>query len=300
MSRPHDRFGPSHLGFSDESRYNVGQYRAICLVTIRAGSLQSQEEELLSLLDESDVAEFKWSKLKNAKYRWAAEKLIRFAVRRARCGELRVDVLAWDVQDHRHRIAGRDDVANLGRMHYRLCAVVMGRRWPDETTWFLYPDEQSSVDWETLDECVWKTGHRRSRQATLDNKTTSGSYGLLGLQQVSSEDSPHVQLADLFAGMAPYAREECSTILQLRAADAGQLCLGEELQPSRRDTERTTVVDCVLTEARQCRWSVEFESPMGLRTKNPDHPVNFWWYRPQSEHDKAPLRTNPSRPAGAV
>jgi hypothetical protein len=50
----------SHVGFSDESYWNVGRYRSLGLVTTSVDLHASLENELLCLLEKSEVREFKW------------------------------------------------------------------------------------------------------------------------------------------------------------------------------------------------------------------------------------------------
>ena len=42
-----------------------------------------------------------------------------FVIEQALQGALGEDVLTWDTEDSRHKIKGRDDIANLQRMYYR-------------------------------------------------------------------------------------------------------------------------------------------------------------------------------------
>jgi hypothetical protein len=56
---------PSHVAYSDESHHNVGRFRSLGVISLRA--------DLAAILRESDAHEFKWQKLKNAKYRFAAQ-----------------------------------------------------------------------------------------------------------------------------------------------------------------------------------------------------------------------------------
>jgi len=122
----------SHVGFSDESYWNIGRYRSLGLVTTSVDLHASLENELLCLLEKSEVREFKWKKLDGAKERFAAIKMCEFAIENALARKLRVDVLIWDIQDSRHNVPGRDDIANLQRMYYHLFRNVLRARWPND------------------------------------------------------------------------------------------------------------------------------------------------------------------------
>ena len=94
----------THVGFADESYWNSGRFRSLGMVTLSLDYLDALNSEARRLLDESSVQEFKWKKIDGAKERFAAEKLCRFAVDKASAGQLRVDVLIWDIEDSRHKI----------------------------------------------------------------------------------------------------------------------------------------------------------------------------------------------------
>ena len=146
----------THVGFSDESNWNVGRFRSLGLVTAPFEHFEVFETELRQLLDESQVSEFKWKEFGGVKKRFAAEKLVRFAIEKACAKQLRIDVLVWDIQDSRHAIVGRDDVANLQRMcttcsamscmpggrtkQYGACTLTSIRQWtgkPSGIIWML-------------------------------------------------------------------------------------------------------------------------------------------------------------------
>ena len=116
---------PTHVGFADESHYNIGRYRGLGLVSLEVKNLRRLEVDLRSLLDQSNVNELKWKNIDGAKERLAAKKLLRSAVRHAKRGTLRADILIWDIEDPRHKIRGRDDLANLERTYYKLFKNVM-------------------------------------------------------------------------------------------------------------------------------------------------------------------------------
>jgi hypothetical protein len=102
--------GITHVGFADESYWNIGRYRSLGLVTASVELVDRLQGDLKRLLDESGVAEFKWKNLDGAKERFAAIKMCKFAIENALARKLRVDVLIWDIQDSRHNVPGRDGI----------------------------------------------------------------------------------------------------------------------------------------------------------------------------------------------
>lgn len=154
------RAAVTQVGFSDESKWNKGRFRSLGLVTCAVSSLKELETELRNLLKESGVSEFKWKNLDGARERFAAMKMCQFAVKSALNGKLRIDVLVWDIADRRHKVPGRDDIANLQRMYYHLFRNVLRARWPNYAVWRLHPDEHTAMDWETVQDCLetWPKG----------------------------------------------------------------------------------------------------------------------------------------------
>ena len=62
----------SHVAFSDETRFNVGRYRAIAVVTVERGLETLVGGEVRGLLMAAGVGELKWQKLRTARDRFAA------------------------------------------------------------------------------------------------------------------------------------------------------------------------------------------------------------------------------------
>src|SRR6185436_12586724 len=135
----------SHLAFSDETRFNVGRYRGIALVTVARGPQASISGEVGEILLEAGVGELKWQKLRTARDRFAALSVMDCAMRHVQAGDLRIDTLLWDIEDTRHKVARRDDQQNLHRMYYHLFKNVLALRWPEGATWRLLPDEHASM-----------------------------------------------------------------------------------------------------------------------------------------------------------
>lgn len=142
---------------SDESQITAARFRSIAAVSLPVEEAVAFNERLRGVLDDSDVAEFKWNKLRSAKRRFCAGKLIDSVVDDLLRLEGRVDVLVWDTQDSRHSVPNRDDDKNFERMYFHLHRTLMLRRDP-ESVWHLRPDEKLGVDWDTLQECLHSVG----------------------------------------------------------------------------------------------------------------------------------------------
>lgn len=201
---------PVCIGYSDESMHNEGRWRSIGLFSVLEWHDSRIKTEARELLKESGIEEFKWQKVKTAKYRFGAEKLINMIFPECQKGFARVDVLIWDTHDSRHNVQGRDDQENLRRMYFQLINNIVGFRWTRKHFWYFYPDEMLCMKWDTLQDCV------NSRSIKLDKlirgfEMFSEEVGFKTSKRVreikpcDSRDESLIQIADLFAGMAAYS-----------------------------------------------------------------------------------------------
>jgi hypothetical protein len=123
-----DTMEPTNIAYADETSYNVGRYRGIALISLNASDLSGLSEELNQIITQSNISEFKWVDLTSARHRFAAQKMFDFSIQSTLNKLIRIDVLTWDTEDKRHKIQGRDDIANLQRMYYHLFKNVMHKR----------------------------------------------------------------------------------------------------------------------------------------------------------------------------
>jgi hypothetical protein len=293
---------PTHIAYADETNYNVGRYRGIGLVTLRSDKLSNLVDDLNRILLESNIHEAKWSKLNGARPRFAAEKMFDLAIEKAAEGVLRVDVLTWDTEDSRHRLKGRDDIANLQRMYYHLFQNVFIKRYPRKCTWRLYPDENLALRWGLMLFFLIKSGTKTPKLPQLDPEIIlklERFYNIGRITPSKSCNEPLIQLADLFAGMAVYSRNSFSHYDQWRCSNTVQSTLFEisdsgvvarSIKLSGSDKERCKVIDGFYKKCRVKKLGISLKTNKGFRTFDPNKPINFWWYEPQHEHDKAPTK----------
>jgi len=290
----------THVGFADESNWNDGRYRSLGFVSLPIGCVRSFGEDVQILLSESNVKEFKWVLLAGARERFAAEKLCAFAVHKALAGLLRVDVLVWDTEDSRHRVAGRDDVANFQRMYYHLFRNVLRSRWPNDGVWRLHPDEQTALDWRAMQDCL------ESVSTTVDANRdlfTGGEFhirlrnefGITEIKPASSQEHSLIQLADLFAGLAVFSRMKYNEYQNWLRANSEQAGLFQDDDPTGKQSRRSATRFAVLKNfdqmCKQRSLGVSLKSKQGLWTPKPENPINFWQYEPQHQEDKAPRKS---------
>jgi len=289
---------PTHVAFSDESYYKVGRYRSIGLVTVAYGRLGKLASELTDILEEARVRELKWQKLDANNDCQAALKFVECAVSNACAANIRIDVLVWDTADSRHRVVGRDDMANLQRMYYHLFKNVLIKRWPDGSIWRLHPDEQSGIDWSEIARFLDAVSIPVSRRIPFSGFAESlrTEFNIGRIEQRKSEAEPLIQMADLFAGMGVYSRDRYEHfrcwLLNCRAERQALLLseIASSVVLSNADKMRCPVLHKLHSLCKKGRLGVGFDESRGLHTHDPANPINFWLYEPQREEDKAPVR----------
>ena len=267
--------------FADETHYNIGRYRGVGVITLPSSQTIAVRKEVRDILVRSSVREFKWSHLRSARERHAAVEIVNYMIAKAAERSLRIDVMTWDINDSRHRIRGRSDLQNLKRMYYFLFRDVLFKRWPSDTIWNIFVDESTNKPW----------GHLHYLDQGTDWKASEllGELTLREVVDVDSADEPLVQVADLFAGLAVYSRRAYQKYEKWSSVTTNQ----EDSVKRRRDFSRTDQERCPLIAqvnqlCKKYKLGVSLRSRKGFYTYNPANPVNFWWYEPQSEQDKAP------------
>jgi len=283
----------THLAFSDESQHNTGRFRGIGMLSLPAEHAARISAEIRHQLETSNVTEVKWKKVRGARDRFAALKVLALCVEEAWQGHLRVDVLIWDTQDQRHKLPGRDDNANLRNMYIQLFKNVMRNRWPMESVWQLFPDENSALDWKYIKGTLRNTDRFAEKEKTLfgnDWINLRTHFNLVDIAEVSSHEAPLAQAADLFAGMGVFSYEYHDTYSAWERQNSLQMELlpSEPLVFTSKEEEHARVLNEFLRESRRRGFNILNTS--GLHTPNPTCAINFWLYRPQRKDDKAPLR----------
>lgn len=200
----------THIAYADESYYTKELYRSIAVVTFAAERYDQIKQTFWECILSSGIKEFKWAKLRQARERFAALKIIDNGIRLAVSNQLRIDVLIWDTQDSRHRIRRRDDIANLERMYYHIFKNVLQYRWTSESRWYLFPDENSALDWASVQDYLDSAGLRISVNTNLFDQDPFRicllpDFQILHIQEVTLANESICQVADLFAGIGAYS-----------------------------------------------------------------------------------------------
>jgi len=282
----------THYAFSDDSKHTDGRYNSLAITTLKRENLDSLNKQVENLLIKSGICnEFKWEKLRNAKYRFAAEKLIDFVFSNQR--SLRIDIVVWDLEDKRHKdLKDRDDSENLVRMYYHLASSTLSKRWPIlDSLWQWYPDEQSSVDWNRLKDCINNKKHACVADLFRQNPDFE-RVNLKSTKPSNSGEHPFIQVSDLFAGMATYSFGHFDKYKKWEGQQSLQISLlhEEEHQFSNSEKERFVIIRKFDRMAKNYKLQIAFDTTRGFKSYKPENFINFWLYEPQHENDKAPVK----------
>ncbi|MGP8330365.1 MAG: DUF3800 domain-containing protein [Methanosarcinaceae archaeon] len=283
----------THIAYSDESKHNTGRYRSISMVSMPADRVAEITLRIKTKLIESDVNEAKWSKVKNARNRFAAIKLLSICSEETYKKNMRLDVLIWDTEDERHKLPGRDDLANFKNMYIQLLKNVMRKRWSMDATWQFFPDENSIIDWKHFRNILANTNRFTNKKANLftdEWRDISHHFNILEIAEVSSKETMLVQIADIFAGIGVFSYERHAVYEAWKRQNSEQIEMfpSKPVKFTKKEEEQSLVFHHFLQNS--AKYRLEISNKEGLRTYNPANPINFWLYQPQRKSDKAPRR----------
>jgi hypothetical protein len=314
--------------YADESGHTDGRYKSVCLVTLEQVNSINFSNELSQLLSTSNISkEFKWTKLKDARYRFAAQKIIDFTFDKIIQNKLRIDVLTWDIEDYRHKnIRNRDDIANLQRMYFHLLKNVMSKQWTRNKKWNFMPDENSAIDWNKLQKILQYESVKNQYPSSIDvislieeiinenpeediqilsnlikdkiKSCENANYYLDKITESCSKKYSLIQLADFFAGISTFSKKDYSNFKQWQESQSPQLSLLQISDPtiptisfSNSQRERYVVLEYLRNKIKENKMKISFDSTQGLETRNPNENINFWLYKPQHVDDTAPVKS---------
>lgn len=282
-----------YIMFTDESSITASRHCSLTAVSLPLRCYTDFAHCMSEIIRNSNVTEFGWERLKNAKYFFCAEKMLQCVVENYKEYELMIDVLVWDTHDSRHAIIGRDDMANYERMFYHLLNASMKKR-PKGSKWHIYPDERSGIDWETIQQCLSSTGKTREFRHTLfGNFLSESSFVIKDFREGHSHEESLIQLADLLSGLSVFSCEKYPEYLIWEERNCPQMSLfatGGAKELSNAEKFRSRLLNSFDKMCKCNRLGVSLKTEGRLKTFASSIPFNFWFYQPQGDYDKAPTR----------
>ncbi len=278
--------------YTDESYITDERYRSIAAFSYNADQRTAIHNELNEILHHSNVREFKWSKLSNAKYKICALKLINFILKNITKYDIRIDVLTWDTYDSRHKVKNRDDQANFERLFFHLLKTCCKKR-PKNSIWDIYPDQRHGIDWDTVNTCLNAEGNKREFQSSLFGDFYSDPYYQIHrFSEIDSTKEPCCHIADLFAGLSVFSINSYSKYKKWVLQNQPSLfeTETEAVDVSNSEQVRFEVMQKFNTKCKNLKLGVSLDRNQCFLTYDHKKPINFWWYKPQHQHDKAPKK----------
>ena len=277
-----------YIAYSDES-YRNERCRSIATITFPKIHLEDINEKISICLSSSNVSEFKWQKLRTAKYLFCASKIVKTTFDILDKYDARIDTIIWDTHDSRHNVVGRDDEANFERMFYHLHNNTFKKRVRN-AKWEVYPDENLAIDWDTVATCLESGGRRYDiREYPLIGEfLCSNYYFIQKFEQIQSNLHYCCQMTDLFAGLAVFSKTHYSSYKKWLENRIPGLWKQDITPVTNREEYRYTLLLNFITDCKARKLGVSLDTNKCLFTMKPKNPINFWHYRPQHEHDKAP------------
>lgn len=290
-----------YVVFTDESYITNSRFRSLTAFSMHKSVWDKANKDITEILKSSNVTEFKWNKLKDAKYFFCAKKFVDFIFDTIKEYKIRLDILIWDTQDSRHNIFGRNDIANYERMFYHLLNNSMRRR-PWSAKWDIRPDKHNEIDWNTIHDCLYAKGKQQVIQRETQlyffiSEFVSDSYYFIeSFQSQCSKKEALIQIADLFSGLAIFSKENYPKFFKWKQSQKTSSDLFEKKieipNLSNREKVRFDLLDYFNKKCKEESFGVSLESKDCLYTFNPINPINFWHYEPQRKKDKAPVKHN--------
>lgn len=288
--------------YSDESGIFNHRYQAIAVVSGRGMILTPLSAKLQSILSKNEINEVKFALIRTHRpIIEAARQFVQCVVKEfASRLMIRVDILVWDTQDSRHAIQGRNNIANLERMYYKVLTHA-ARQW-NQAEWNFYPDKNSQIHWNEIADFLNRTRlaqHEANSLSLFANEQLDQSLEFGNVEPLDSLQEPLIQLADLLAGMARFIREEGKQCVQWLDSWGNKdqpalpnFLYGEDAadETIRTKQNRFQLVGEFNALCKRYRLGVSLREKKYLRTPDPTNPINFWNYEPQHEYDKAPIR----------
>ncbi|MBE7545919.1 hypothetical protein KsCSTR_45950 [Candidatus Kuenenia stuttgartiensis] len=284
--------------YSDESGHE--RFRSVGILSAEKTNIDKLRDELEIILKNHGRRCIEFKKIAGDKEKEdSAKNFVSKGVEYCAANKIRIDVLSWDTQDRRHSIKGRDDNKNLQMMYYKILKCIQQRWRHDTLDWDFYPDEHSAIDWREIMEYLENTNLSKK------NKIEDTLFGMIknyhfphfhAHSEAKSHEEPITQLIDIFTGFARYSFEKGKTFLNWRETERFQRQLKlfetskEKLELSRGDLSKFKVLKTLDELCKKYRMGVSINEREHLYTFSPERPLNFWFYNPQHEFDKAPVR----------
>lgn len=287
----------AHYIFSDESGWNKDtRYGSLAKISGSKENTYELNNELKNILTSFNKNEIKFHGIKGNDQKNIATAFYEKAFQYLKENKIKIHVLVWDKHDDRHNVKGRNDVENLKRMYFHNLKVVK-THWNIDTTWSFYPDEFNQIDWK---EDVIKYFNNSNllngdlNQLKLYNSISDIRIKYNNVKELQSNYFPIIQLADLFAGVIRTSRNESSNFyawFNQQNNDAQfELFTQVQISVTQNMLPKYHAMKNFKNLADKYKMGVSLSKERYFKTFSKKSNIFIWYYEPQSELDKAPIK----------
>lgn len=248
-------------------------------------------EKLNKILKKYEITPktFKWNKFNSKKKVNALKEFLEYLFGLMSRDIVHIITIIWDIHDSRHEILGRDDKENLSLMYYKLIKSFADDKLKNGDTLTIYPDQNNSIDWTLIEEILPKDGVYNTKELSFCTLCLTKVF----VKESNTSENALIQIADIFAGLARTSYEDYDKYDKWLNQSQQSLFPDEEkksIDISVKDKHRFIIYQFIDVNSKHKSWSVSLKTNKGFRTYDKFKPLNFWFYIPQHEEDKAHLK----------
>ena len=260
------------------------------MIVIPKDHCRRVNDKLTEILEKYNLTtkRFKWNKFNSMGKVNALEEFLNYLFRLMFDDLVFIHTIIWDIKDSRHDILGRDDTKNLSLMYYKLIKNFAEDKLKNADTLTIYPDRNNSIDWNLIEDILPNDRIYNTKELSF---CTAG-YSKVFIEESNTSENALIQIADIFAGLARTSYEDYENYEKW--LNQGQQTLFSyekpKLEISSKDKYRFKIYKYINEYCKRRSWTVSLKTNKGFSTFDKHKPLNFWFYRPQHEEDKAPLK----------
>jgi hypothetical protein len=289
----------NHVIYSDESGYNGKcRYGSIAVISGKKTDTASLSDELQSLLDKYSKTELKFEKVRGHHATTkVAKEFISLGLKYCGSSKIKLHVIIWDTKDKRHDVKGRDDIENMKRMYYHILKRAKAD-WVNIENWEFYPDEFSAINWtDDVIPYIESTNlvpDRKRIEKTLFGVMHNVRFPYIHKhEEKTSITNPIIQLCDLFAGLIRLSYENGEKYSLWLEEETGNNSLFPVLikcDASKSEKAKFEVMKYFKDVSSKYGLGVNFSLNKYFTTFSKKYGLVIWFYKPQGDYDKAPVR----------
>lgn len=261
------------------------------MIVISKDHCQKVNEKLNEILEKYDITpkKFKWNRFNSRDKVYALEEFLNYLFRLMFDDLVFIHTIIWDIKDSRHDILRRDDSKNLSLMYYKLIKNFAEDKLKNGDTLTIYPDRNNSIDWRLIEDILPNDGIYNTKKLEFCTVGLSKVF----IKESNTQENALIQIADIFAGLARTSYEDYDKYEKW--LNQGQQSLFPDEKPdkidiSNKEKHRFKIYKFIDDDCKRKSWSVSLKTKKGFKTNDKVKPMNFWFYRPQHEEDRAPLK----------